>query len=408
MRSITWASFNQPDGITGGPSSSDFYYDENHQRFEQIASYSGSIESTEYIGGLMEKMTNGSGTAYRYYVPAGNNFIVYNRWLNGTNAIDYATRDNIDSTAVITDASGALIVSEKFAALGWNENTAAQKATMASITRHEFTGQEGLDNYGLYYVDMNGRVYNPNGAVFLSPDPYIQDPANTQNYDRYNYVLNNPMPYVDPSGFMCMQTGYYIFSSSSVTLPGNVVLTSYGSTYVSTGEDCFQSFLNPVINLFGGSAHGGSATKPPTPTSVTQKNSAKNSSQKLCVGVARSLGNSGSLIGVQGGIPGRTEQRGTANVDPMQFGFQNGGAIAPYAANISGEIGTLSFSGVNDVIGGKSPIPGVNVRAALEELNVGLLIIEVNDAEDQGIAVATLTVPSGVSCPTGTSETATF
>jgi hypothetical protein len=35
---------------------------------------------------------------------------------------------------------------------------------------------------------------------FLSPDNYIQDPFNTQSYNRYGYVLNNPLKYVDPSG----------------------------------------------------------------------------------------------------------------------------------------------------------------------------------------------------------------
>jgi YD repeat-containing protein len=108
-RGVTWTSFNQPSAITapGYNSSSQFLYDENHQRFEQIASYSGSPENTEYIGGLMEKMTNSTGTSYRYYVPADNNFIVYNRWTNGTNAIDYVTTDQIGSTAVITDANGS-------------------------------------------------------------------------------------------------------------------------------------------------------------------------------------------------------------------------------------------------------------------------------------------------------------
>lgn len=212
QRSIAWTSFNQPSAITAGSSYSDFYYDENHQRFEQIASYSGSSEDTEYIGGLMEKMTNSTGTAYRYYIPAGNNFIIYNRWTNGTNAIDYATKDNIGSTGVITDSTGALVVAEKFAALGWNENTSTQEATMASITRHEFTGQEGLDNSGLWLVNMNGRIYNPSGATFYSPDPYIQDPTNTQNYDRYSYVFNNPLTYIDPSGFDC--TPVYVDSGA--------------------------------------------------------------------------------------------------------------------------------------------------------------------------------------------------
>lgn len=198
-RSTTWTSFNQPAAIAFGSSYSDLLYDENHQRFEQIASYSGSQEVTEYIGSHMEKMTNSTGAAYRYYIPAGNNFIVYNRWTNGTNAIDYVTRDNIDSTAVITDKNGALLVAEKFAALGMNENTSAQRTTMASITRHEFTGQEALDS--VFLVDMNGRIYNPSGSRFLSPDPSIPNPLDTLDYNRYAYAGDNPLTYIDPTGF---------------------------------------------------------------------------------------------------------------------------------------------------------------------------------------------------------------
>ena len=203
MGSYSWTSFNQPNDLVAPTvnSSSRFFYDQNHQRYEQVASYSGSPETTEYIGGSMEKMTNSSGTSYRYYVPAGNNFIVYNRWTNGTNALDYITKDNIGSSAVVTDHAGALVVTEQYAALGWNENGTV--APLAGITRHRFTGQEDLDTPGLWMVDMNGRVYQPSGGMFLSPDPNIFQPDNTQDYDRYSYVHNNPLTYVDPSGFGC-------------------------------------------------------------------------------------------------------------------------------------------------------------------------------------------------------------
>jgi RHS repeat-associated protein len=199
----TWTSFNQPNKLAAPTlnSYSQFYYDPNHQRYEQVASYSGSLESTEYIGGLLERMSNSSGTSYRYYVPAGNNLVVYNRWVGGTAAFDYATNDNLGSTAVITDQTGALVVSEKYAALGWNENTAAQQSAMAGITRHGFTGQEGLSNPGIWAVNMNGRVYQPSGSRFFSPDPNIFEPENTQDYNRYSYVHSNPLTDVDPTGF---------------------------------------------------------------------------------------------------------------------------------------------------------------------------------------------------------------
>jgi hypothetical protein len=47
---------------------------------------------------------------------------------------------------------------------------------------------------------MNGRLYDPKLHRFLQPDNFVQDPSNTQNYNRYGYVLNNPLKYTDPSG----------------------------------------------------------------------------------------------------------------------------------------------------------------------------------------------------------------
>jgi hypothetical protein len=47
---------------------------------------------------------------------------------------------------------------------------------------------------------MGGRVYDPDVQQFLSPDPYVQMPDNTQNLNRYAYCLYSPTMYVDPTG----------------------------------------------------------------------------------------------------------------------------------------------------------------------------------------------------------------
>jgi hypothetical protein len=47
---------------------------------------------------------------------------------------------------------------------------------------------------------MNGRVYEPLTAQFLSPDPYIVFPDNWVSYNRYLYGMGNPFKYTDPSG----------------------------------------------------------------------------------------------------------------------------------------------------------------------------------------------------------------
>lgn len=61
-----------------------------------------------------------------------------------------------------------------------------------------YTGHEHLLGIGL--INMNGRLYDPKLHRFLMPDNNLQDPTNSQNFNRYGYVLNNPVNMIDPSG----------------------------------------------------------------------------------------------------------------------------------------------------------------------------------------------------------------
>jgi RHS repeat-associated protein len=46
------------------------------------------------------------------------------------------------------------------------------------------------------------RQYDNTQGSWMSPDPYMgsYDPSNPQSMNRYTYVLNNPLAYVDPDG----------------------------------------------------------------------------------------------------------------------------------------------------------------------------------------------------------------
>jgi hypothetical protein len=50
-------------------------------------------------------------------------------------------------------------------------------------------------------VHMNGRIYDPLVGRFMSADPIIQAPSMLQSYNRYAYVMNNPLNLTDPSGY---------------------------------------------------------------------------------------------------------------------------------------------------------------------------------------------------------------
>jgi hypothetical protein len=52
---------------------------------------------------------------------------------------------------------------------------------------------------------MNGRVYDYRMGRFLSVDPIISNPANSQSINPYSYIGNNPLSGVDPTGYEAIQ-----------------------------------------------------------------------------------------------------------------------------------------------------------------------------------------------------------
>uniref|UniRef100_UPI00197A8B47 RHS repeat-associated core domain-containing protein n=1 Tax=Flavobacterium sp. J27 TaxID=2060419 RepID=UPI00197A8B47 len=110
-------------------------------------------------------------------------------------------RDYLGSIVAITDISGNVVEKRLFDAWGEVIKVVDGQGTIltnfAVLDRGD-TGHEHLTSVGL--VHLNGRLYDAKLHRFLQPDNNIQDPYNTQNYNRYGYVLNNPLKYNDPSG----------------------------------------------------------------------------------------------------------------------------------------------------------------------------------------------------------------
>ena len=130
-----------------------------------------------------------------------------------TEKIVYQLKDHLGSVSALVDHLGALIfkngVEQVFSYDSWGQRRDAQTWLAYSDsggtqrtsreTNRGFTGHEMLDEVGL--VHMNGRIYDSEVGRFLSGDPHVQAPENSQNYNRYAYVLNNPLSYTDPSGY---------------------------------------------------------------------------------------------------------------------------------------------------------------------------------------------------------------
>jgi hypothetical protein len=107
-----------------------------------------------------------------------------------------------------------------------------------------------------------------------------------------------------------------------------------------------------------------------------------------------------------------TVQPNTAAIIPYQFGGSRKADLRPYVGSINGRLTgvvggrtvTSTFNGITDVIDGASPIPGVPVRDALQQLFPNQLIIEVTGGADVGsnASVVLNNYPANLPCPTGT------
>ena len=148
----------------------------------------------------------------------------------------YLQRDYQGSIVAISDSAGQVLEKRLFDAWG---NVLVQDGsgnTLNGLTLLDrgYTGHEHLQSVGL--IHMNGRLYDAKLHRFLQPDNYVQDPGNTQNYNRYGYVFNNPLKYTDPSGELSWKSvgGWIKRNSQAITIVATVVV-AVGLTVVTAG-----------------------------------------------------------------------------------------------------------------------------------------------------------------------------
>jgi hypothetical protein len=100
---------------------------------------------------------------------------------------------------------------------------------------------------------MNGRLYDPKLHRFLSPDNFVQDPYNTQNYNRYSYAMNNPLMFSDPSGEILFAFLIPVIGKLAATLiSGAVIGASIGAaTYTKSVAISNGGFNNWNRGQFG-------------------------------------------------------------------------------------------------------------------------------------------------------------
>ncbi len=199
LQNITYTPFKKVKTIQQQNDSLIYTYGYVMERRKMQMFEDGQLVKTRIYCGLYEKETLADNAEKEYcYISGGNGItaVLINK------EIYYLRRDAQGSITGLVEPSGGLVEEYSYDAWGRRRNPTDwtyDNVPQPQYINRGYTMHEMLDEFGL--INMNGRCYDPVVGRFLSPDIVVQNPNNTQCYNRYSYCINNPLKYSDPSGW---------------------------------------------------------------------------------------------------------------------------------------------------------------------------------------------------------------
>lgn len=228
------------------------YYASDYEK--TVEASTGNIQETSYVIG------NGELVAILYH-KTGSPSTVY-----------YPVTDYLGSITHIFDNQGiindGLVEERSFDAWGrprdsqtWIPLTSAPNW----LIDRGFIGQEHIHLHNI--INMNGRLYDPLVGRMFSPDPVVSDNTNSQAYNRYSYVNDNPLKYTDPSGNVPIGLVIAVVAAVNLAVNANNIHSIggfYGSIAVSAASVLAGNYVGSFfytaagIGGFGGGFISGS------------------------------------------------------------------------------------------------------------------------------------------------------
>jgi RHS repeat-associated protein len=229
-RTLAYMSFNMPSLLThvqGSASYSYTYtYNSEHERVKLVTVRPSDSLITIYVhpagkGTLLYEKEIHCPTS-NPCAEAGAAYIEYKHYVNGSAGLigafvtkstyvapdgpqmRYYLRDYVGSIAAIANPAAAPMERLGYEAYGerrYVDGTAENRGSpiIGVATDRGFTTHEHLDEMML--IHMNGRIYDPILARFTTADRSVANSADLQTLNRYTYARNNPLRFLDPTGY---------------------------------------------------------------------------------------------------------------------------------------------------------------------------------------------------------------
>lgn len=190
--------------IEGGRIKVQYMYDGDQNKVEQIINVASGLKTIRFLNDVtaplpvalqQEIVTHSKKKKVINYV-YGSNLIseeVLSQQHHGSAGTFFYHHDGLGSTVAITDRYGKPLNLYQYNTWGNIE-----KSWIQIPNRFLFIGEEQDQETDLHY--MRARWYDAKVGRFLTRDPLGGSTLNPLSINRYAYVLNNPVNFIDPSG----------------------------------------------------------------------------------------------------------------------------------------------------------------------------------------------------------------
>lgn len=209
-----------------------------------------------YVGNLYDEANYNGDVLKQDYIYADGKLVAIHQTDDHGERIQYVHLDHLGSVWAITGDNGAVVAEYNYDPWGRRRNPETwdyyDGYEQQNAADRGFGGHEQLDVLDM--VNMGGRMYDPYMGRFLSPDPYVQAPDNTQSLNRYAYCLNNPLSLTDPTGYSWLGNFFSAAVGIAVGVEtfgiGSGVLGAMASGACASASSAFASTLMNGANLW--------------------------------------------------------------------------------------------------------------------------------------------------------------
>ena len=204
--------------LTSNPDLSSLVYDFENRLTSttRISPATATTMTYHYLLGRVTKTASGATTAYigpfyecvggrcTKYILAGDLRVAME---SGT-TVTYFHPDHLGSTSVVTKGTdGTKDQQMTYYPFGETRTLTDGSGTPISPgVPYKYTDQELDPSTGLYFY--KARYYDAHLGRFIQPDTLVSNPYVPAAWNRYTYVMNNPLKYTDPTGHEAWDAGF--------------------------------------------------------------------------------------------------------------------------------------------------------------------------------------------------------